>query len=52
MERILDFFQHIDPILGALIATVFTWLVTRRYVRLYRWRDDRRELLVAARPLH
>ena len=28
MKPILDFFHSIDPILGAFIATSFTWLVT------------------------
>ena len=28
METILDFFEGIDPVVGALIATLFTWAVT------------------------
>lgn len=28
METILDFFSSIDPVLGAFIATMFTWVVT------------------------
>lgn len=28
MESILDFFEHTDPILGALYATLFTWGLT------------------------
>jgi len=28
MDAVLHFFESIDPVLGALIATVFTWLVT------------------------
>lgn len=28
MSIILDFFEHIHPVWGALIATTFTWLVT------------------------
>jgi zinc transporter, ZIP family len=28
METILHFFENIDPVVGALIATLFTWLVT------------------------
>lgn len=28
MNGIIDFFEHTDPVIGALIATVFTWLVT------------------------
>jgi ZIP family zinc transporter len=27
-ESILQFFEKIDPVTGALIATTFTWLVT------------------------
>ena len=27
-ENIIDFFREIDPVLGALVATTFTWLVT------------------------
>ena len=27
-ESILQFFEQIDPVTGALIATTFTWLVT------------------------
>lgn len=28
MDQILHFFENIDPVLGALIATTFTWLLT------------------------
>ncbi|MCB0788178.1 MAG: ZIP family metal transporter, partial [Flavobacteriales bacterium] len=28
METILRFFESIDPVWGALLATTFTWLVT------------------------
>lgn len=28
MESILHFFENIDPVMGALIATTFTWLLT------------------------
>lgn len=28
METILDFFETIDPVYGALLATTFTWLLT------------------------
>lgn len=28
MEQIIDFFSSIDPVLGALYATLFTWLIT------------------------
>lgn len=28
MERILDFFESIDPVFGAFLATTFTWLLT------------------------
>lgn len=28
MESILSFFEHIDPLWGALLATIFTWGVT------------------------
>ena len=28
MSLILDFFATIDPVIGALLATTFTWLVT------------------------
>ena len=28
METILNYFSSIDPVLGAFLATTFTWLVT------------------------
>jgi ZIP family zinc transporter len=28
MGTILDLFERIDPVMGAFIATTFTWLVT------------------------
>ena len=28
MKTIIDFFKGLDPAMAALIATVFTWLVT------------------------
>lgn len=28
MEAIIGFFQGINPVMGALLATLFTWFVT------------------------
>ena len=28
MERVIEYFQSIDPVLGALLASLFTWLLT------------------------
>lgn len=28
MERVIEYFQSIDPVLAALLATLFTWLLT------------------------